>query len=55
MVKYELSSFQAGGTKLKIFLPKNQRTPRKLLKFENWCSGEVSNVPKFDFQSQFSM
>ena len=27
----------------------------KLLNFENWCSREVSKVPKFDFQSQFSM
>ena len=22
-------------------MPKNQRTQRKLLKFENWCNGEV--------------
>ena len=25
-----------GGTKLERFLPKNQHTQRKLLKFENW-------------------
>ena len=31
-----LSSFQAGGTKLERFLPKNQHTRRKLLNFENW-------------------
>ena len=44
-----------GGTKLEIFLPKNQHIQRKLLNFENWVHGEVSKVPKFDFQSQFSM
>ena len=44
-----------GCTKLERFLPKNQHTQRKLLNFENWCSGEVSKEPKFDFQSQFSM
>ena len=42
-------------TKLERFLPKNQHTKRKLSNFENWCNGEVSKVPKFDFQSQFSM
>ena len=26
----------------------------KSLNFENWLNGEVSKVPKFDFQSQFS-
>ena len=31
-----------GGTKLERFLPKNQHTQRKLLKFENWVNGEVS-------------
>ena len=44
-----------GGTKLEIFSPKNQHAQRKLLNFENWVHGEVSKVPKFDFQSQFSM
>ena len=36
-------SFQAGGTKLEIFLPENQHTQNILLNFENWCSarGEV--------------
>jgi hypothetical protein len=38
-----------GGTKLEIFLPKNQHIQRKLLNFENWVHGEVSKVPKFDF------
>ena len=47
---YGLLSFQAGGTKLERFLPKNQHTQRKLLNFDFWCNGEV---PKFDFQSQF--
>ena len=26
------------------FLPKNQHTQRKLLNFENWVNGEVSNI-----------
>ena len=43
--------FSNGGTKLKRFLPKNQHTQRKLLKFENWDNAKMS---KFDFQSQFS-
>ena len=41
---YGLSSFQAGVTILERFLPKNQHTLRKLLNFENWCSGEPSKV-----------
>ena len=40
--------FSSGGYKN----GKNQHTQRKVLNFENWCSGEVS---KFDFQSQFSI
>ena len=32
-----------GGTKLDSFLPKNQHTQRKLLNFEDWVNGEVSN------------
>ena len=40
-----LWSFQTGGTKLEIFLPKNQHTQSKLLNFENWVSGEVSKKP----------
>ena len=27
---------ESGDTKLKIFLPKNEHTQRKLLNFENW-------------------
>ena len=42
--QYGLWSFQTVGTKLKRFLPKNQHTQRKLLKFENWVNGEVSNL-----------
>ena len=34
----------SGGTKLDRFLPKNQHTQRKLLNFENWCSGELSKI-----------
>jgi hypothetical protein len=29
---------------LERFLPKHQHTQRKLLNFENWCSGEVSKI-----------
>ena len=46
--------FSSGGTKLEIFLNKNQHTERKLLNFEFWINGELSNVPKFDFQNKFS-
>ena len=35
---------QGGGTKLERFLPKNQHTQRKLLNFQNWCSGELSKI-----------
>ena len=31
---------------LKRFLPNNQHTQRKLLNFENWCSGEASKSAK---------
>ena len=49
-------SFKSGDTKLEIFLPKNQHNQRKLLNFENWCSGRCQIVPKkFNFQSQLSM
>ena len=34
--------FSCGGTKLERFLPKNQRTQRKSLNFENWCNEEAS-------------
>ena len=33
-----------GDTKLERFLPKNQRTQRKLLNFENMVNGEVSKI-----------
>ena len=42
--QYGLWSYQAGGTKLERFLPKNQHTQRKLLNFENWVNGEVSKI-----------
>ena len=42
--QYGLWSFQAGGTKLKRFLPKNQYTEKKLLNFEFWINGEVSKI-----------
>ena len=34
--------FSSGDTKFERFLPKNEHTQRKLLNFENWCSGELS-------------
>ena len=52
---YGLLNFQAGGTKLEIFLSKNQYTQMKLSHFENWCSVEVSKSDKIAFQSQFSV
>ena len=47
--------FNWGIQNQKDFWPENQHTQRKLLNFENWVNGEVSKVPKFDFQSQFCM
>ena len=44
--QYGLWSFQTGGTKIEIFLPKNQHTQRKLFNFENWVSGELSKSAK---------
>ena len=44
--QYGLWSFQTGGTRLEIFLLKNQHTQRKLLNFENWVNGEVSEIAK---------
>ena len=38
--------FSSVGTKLKIFLPKNQHTQRKLLNFENWCKWKASKSAK---------
>jgi hypothetical protein len=45
--------FSTRDTKLERFLPKNQQTQRKLLNFGLMAS--CQKVPKFDFQSQFSM
>ena len=36
--------FSSGGTKLEIFLHKNQHIQRKLLNFEFWISGELSII-----------
>ena len=47
--QYRLLSFQAGYTKLKIFLTKNQHNQRKLLNFENWTNGEPQNMQKSEF------
>ena len=39
--QYRLRSFKSRDTKLERFLPKNQHhIQRKLLNFENWCSGD---------------
>jgi hypothetical protein len=43
---YVNTSFQAGYTNLKRFVPKNQHTQRKLLNFENWVNGKVSKSDK---------
>ena len=45
--QYGLSSFQAGGTKLERFLPK------EIVEFWEFL-GRCQKVPKFEFQSQFS-
>ena len=42
--QYGLWSFQTEDTKLERFLPKNQRTQRKLLNFEFWINGELSKI-----------
>ena len=42
----QVVEFSSRGTKLERFLSKNQHTQRKLLNFENWCSGEVSKSDK---------
>ena len=47
--QYGLWSFQTGGTKLEIFLLKNQRTQGKLLNFENWISGGLRSFRKSEF------
>ena len=36
--------FSSGGTKLEIFLLKNQHTQGKLLNFEFWINGELSKI-----------
>ena len=42
--QYQLWSFKFGDTKLEKKLPTNQHTRRKLLNFENWFSGELSEL-----------
>ena len=36
--------FLSGGHIIRIFLPKNQHTQRKLVNFEDWVNGEVSKI-----------
>ena len=48
--QYGLWCFQAGGTKLERFLPKNQHTQRKLLNFENWVNEGLRSFKKSEFQ-----
>ena len=47
--------FSRGGgvTLSEIFLPKNQHSQRKLLNFENCCSGKMSKVPNLTFKVNF--
>ena len=53
---YVLWSFQTGDTKLEIFLHNNQHTQKKIVVFSSFGLREsCQKVPKFDFQSQFSM
>ena len=35
--------FQFWGYKIRKEMPKDKHTQRKLLNFENWCNGELSN------------
>ena len=42
----QVVQFSSGGEKLEIFLPKKQHAQRKLLNFENLCSGEASKSGK---------
>ena len=44
--QYGWWSFQTGDTELERFLPKNQHTQRKLLNFEFWINGELSQSAK---------
>ena len=53
--QYGLWRFQTGDTKLERFLPKNQHTERKSLKFEFGLTVSCQKVPKFEFQGQFSL
>jgi hypothetical protein len=46
--------FLSKGCKIrKFFWLKINCNQMKSLNFANWCDGEVSKVPKSDFQSQF--
>ena len=42
--QYGLWSFQVGGTKLKIFLHKNQHTQRKLSTSKFWINDQLSKL-----------
>ena len=42
--QYRLWSFQEGVTRLERFLIKINRSQMKLLNFENWSSGELSEL-----------
>ena len=44
VMKIQVVSFQAEGTKLEVFLHKNQHNQRKLLNFEFWINGELSKI-----------
>ena len=40
-----LWSFQTGGIKLEMFLPKNQHTQWKILNFKNWTNKKPTTLP----------
>ena len=47
-----LVEFSNGGYKIRKIFTYESTYSEEILNFENWVNGEV---PKFDFQSQFSM
>ena len=41
--------FKRGGYKIEKILHKNQHTQRKLLNFDFWINGELSNIDRASF------
>ena len=44
VMKIQVVSFQAEGTKIEVFLHKNQHNQRKLLNFEFLVNGKLSKI-----------